>query len=431
MTDIKLLARTYLSKNKDIKWIGLNQLFLLISNFLLLKLLTNGLDIEEFGYYSLCLTVIIFTRQVIFDPISIVIGKKIGANALSPYEVSIGFTTIRLITDRLFIYSLAIGFISLLFSILIDRLLIGVVVFCCFLYLPSNGAQGIYFNGLNFIKKRMHAALFSILDSILKLFFVFLALQFHQSNIAYVFIGISCGALIVLTRARSYIKHHYSNATDDANMAMRSTLLLSLPLLIPTLLTSFRSVGDRWILASFTGVEELAAFSVLLQIGYAPMLLFIGIIQTYVSPKIYNLSATKHEYNIKQLKNFIEKLFAAILIFTAFAAIATVSSSNLILLAFTGDNYRHFSPYLPLFVIAGAITALSAILHVAVIGVCETRVVGRLMTLAVLLSTGIAVPLIVYFGFVGATLSLLFGGVATAILYWLALHKVMTQTTKR
>lgn len=430
MRYIKHIRDALFRRGKDVAWIALNQLVVLVVNFVLLKILTAQMTMEAFGYYSLCLTTILFVRQVIFDPISIVTAKKLGTNASSPEAVSDGFAVVRLTTDRLIIFLSALGLISwCVLSGIVGRPTTATIIFACFLYLAANGAQGIYLNGLNSVRRRVPAALFSILDSTLKLGLVSISLRMLDTETVYVLIAMATGAFIVLSLVRRQVRHVYSLTTPTRQNLIKGTLLLAAPLLIPSLLTSLRSVGDRWILVAFTGVEELAAFSVLYQLGYAPMLLVMGVIQTYIAPKVYSLSSGHNRAALAELENFINKLIIGIAGCTAAGAVFTMFFADVILRIFTGGDYYDFAFYLPLFIAAGAMAASSAILHLAMVGVCETSVVGRLMTIAVMISTGIAILFIILWGFSGAVLSLLCGSAATAALYWLAFRKAVAEAS--
>lgn len=57
-------------------------------------------------------------------------------------------------------------------------------------------------------------------------------------------------------------------------------------------------------MASFICVEELAAYGVLLQLGFIPMMLIVGVIQTNVSQDIYKLTSGE-KYDQKKTVAYI------------------------------------------------------------------------------------------------------------------------------
>ncbi len=407
-------------------WIGASQFVLLVINFVLLKLMTSQMSVESFGYYSLCMTILLFARQVIYDPISIVVAKNCATAVHDIRQISEGFYVVRLLTDRIVIVFLLLGILFCLIDYtVIDSFQSGLVFFTCLTYLGANGAQGIYFNILNSLRERKFAALFSILDSVLKLALVYISFWIFDNEFVYVLMAISAGAFVTFVSLRRYTKKFQISGSfpvSSLHELVKPILLMSLPLYLPTLLGAFKSVGDRWILAAFIGVDELAIFSVLLQIGYLPILLIIGVVQTFVAPKVYALCGLKGRAGFGDLKRFLYKLLFGIFIFATFASGIAVFLADYIFHLFVGKDYRGFSMYLPFFVISGAFTAGAGILHLAVIGVFETRAVGRLMIASVSISIACAYLFIIAWGLVGAIIGLACASAASAFLYWMALH---------
>ena len=412
-------------KKSAIIWIVASQAVMVVVNFLLLKLMTSELSVASFGYYSLCMTIVLFARQVLYDPISIVVAKNCGAASQDFRRISDEFGIVRFVTDRLGLALLLLGGVAWMLAYwVVDNSVEGVIAWSCFLYLCANGAQGIYFNVLNSIRKRKSAALWSILDSLLKLAFVYFGFWFFGHEVVYALISISTGAFFVFLGARWYVLTSFSQG--DLPLArlkagVRRNFLVSVPLYLPTLLVAFKSVGDRWILAAFIGVDELAAFSVLLQLGYFPMLLLVGIVQTFVAPKIYSLCAIKNRNGRGELKRFLHRLIFGILLFSCISCGVAMLVSDWVFHLFVSEKYSVFSIYLPFFIVSGAFAAAGGVLHVAAIGVFETRVVGKLMILSVLVSIAIVYFFIITWGLVGAIAGLVIASVTSMLLYWVAL----------
>lgn len=411
-------------KKTEIIWIGASQATLLAVNFLLLKLMTSRLSVESFGYYSLCMTIILFSRQVLYDPMSIVVAKNCGSAVHHPGEG--GFETVRFVTDRLGVALFILGLFSALLAYgVFDSSTDGVIAWSCLAYLCANGGQGIYLNVLNSISDRKSAALFSILDSVLKLILVFFAFRYFGNEVVYTLISVSAGAFAVFLGVRWYVRTAYfSGGLPRANLKLivKHSIIASVPLYLPALLGALRSVGDRWILAAFIGVDELAVFSVLLQLGYFPMLLLVGVVQTFVAPKVYVMCAVKSGAGRGELKVFLLKILSGIFVFACVACAIAIVVADWIFQLFVGKDYAVFSMYLPVFIVSGAFASAGGVLHLAVIGVFETPVVGKLMGVSVLISIVSASLLIVTLGLAGAVAGLVIASAVSALLYWLALY---------
>ena len=186
---------------------------------------------------------------------------------------------------------------------------------------------------------------------------------------------------------------------------------------------ALKSISDRWILASFTGVEELAMYSVLQQIGYSPILLFFGMVQTYFGPIIYRLSSNYKKTKINELAKLINKLLLSIFIATCVATFAAILFSEWLLHLFTGSAYHNLAVYMPFFIVAGAMAAATGILQVVSIGIFKSNVVGKLMSTSVTVSVLISFPFIIKWGFIGSIVALLLSNALSAIIYYFAINR--------
>lgn len=417
-------------KKTGLVWIAMSQFALLGSNFLLLKLLTTNLSVAAFGYYSLCMSIVLFARQVIYDPISIVAAKKYAS---MPDSASEGFLTVRHITDRL---TLLLLFFALLYYIACEIATkphaMANIVFCCLIYLFANGAHGIYLNLLNLLRERRVAAISTSVDSVLKVVCVYLVYRSTKGTLFNTLLPIALSAATVFFLLRSLVIRLFPLAgtpchqtKEFAGYLLKSTL----PLYIPTIFAALKSVADRWVLATFIGVNELAAYSVLLQFGYLPMILLIGVVQTFIAPTIYRLSATGGPGSHAELTKYLNKIVFYTLIFMCAGCIAGFLLAELIFIAFTGENYHSSAKLLPFFIASGGLTAIAGILNVAVVGTFDSKVVANTMIASVLLNIIITSLFILTLGFIGSIFGLLAGSAASAFIYWFKLYSRPTHSS--
>lgn len=416
-----------LDKKTGALWIGASQLVLLFANFLLLKLLTSNMSIEDFGYYSLCMSIVLFVRQIFYDPMSITVAKKVGASAHDLQQISNGFQIVKFATDRFGLMFLLLGFVIWFFvSIVINRSVAGLAALLCTFYLCANGAQGIYINLFNSVGDRKSAALFSISDSILKIFLVFFLLLIFEIKLIYVLASISTGAFMVFVFMRSCVTNRIVvNTIPAAELAamVKQSIFLSAPLYLPTLFAAFKIVADRWILTSFTGVGELAAYSVLQQLGYSPILLFFGMAQTFFAPKIFRLSADENDKGHHELKQLLNQILFFVFLFTCVATGIAILVSDWLLQLLTGSAYHNQATYLPIFIVSGAFAATAGILQIVAIGVFEARLVGKLMSATVFVSVAITLFFVINWGLIGSIAALLISSAASALIYWMAIYR--------
>lgn len=408
-------------------WIGISQFVLMVSSFLLLKLLTSQLSIYEFGQYSLCMSIVLFARQVIYDPFSIVLAKECASSGSNLQGVSDRFRVLRFLTDRIGAYLFLLGFFILIYSKITNSNYINsLIVGFCILYLCANGAQGVYLNVLNSIRDRKPAALFSITDSALKIILVFLAFGVGNKTLVYSLASISIGAFMVYWLLRTFVAKRFNSdespRKNDNSLAKR-ILITSAPFILSTTLVAVKSVGDRWMLAGFLGVNELAEYSVLLQLGYSPIILILGIGQTFVGPKIYSLCALTGNNDRVELKKLLYKLLFIILLVTCVACGGAMVLAGWVFSVLVGKNYHILTIYLPLFVISGALAAAASIFQVAVIGVFKSRDASMFVVISLVISVACTALLIRSLGFEGAIAGLVISNAVTLFIYWAALYR--------
>lgn len=407
--------------NKEMLWIAGGQVVGLLNNFLLLKLLTVNLSMTAYGYYTLWMSTLLFIRQIIFDPFSIISAKEsIGDKFFAGIDGVGTMKIVRYATDRFFVCLLLAC--SLLISIdfifyknhpMSGYLIIGAI------YLGSNGAQGIYLNILNVTKKRKWAAAGIMADSFVKLGLVAAVFLLYEKNTTSAIQAVAISSLFVFILVRSICDKLNSPGVITKNERLSATkklVMLSLPLLAPTLLIALKGVGDKIFMAAFIGVEELAAYNVLLQLGFIPIMLIIGVIQTYVSPDIYKLTSGG-KGNYKNTISYIRSIIYKILIISTFAIISSLVFSDLVFEILVGVEYFKYSKFLPYFVLAGALAGISGLLNIVVIGAFKSKLVGVLMLASVSAGLIIFMILIVIHGFKGGIAGLIFSNFVMMLVF--------------
>lgn len=406
--------------NKDVLWIAGGQIAGLLNNFLLLKILTVSLSMAAYGYYALWVSVILFVRQIIYDPISIIAAKESIKNNFLGVSGLSGFQVVKNATNILMIGLTLSGFFFISIEIVFyRRFSIGPYILVGLTYLVCNGAQGIYLNLLNIQKKRKWAAAGIAADSFVKLCLVSLVFLFFERNIFSALHAIALSSLLVFIWVRGISKKFYSTLTMTATeqwIVAKKLIILSLPLLAPTLLIALKGIGDKVFIASFIGVEELAAYNVLLQLGFIPMILIVGVIQTYVSPDIYKFSSTEKDAE----KHTIAYLFSInlkILIFSGVVTCISIVFSSAIFKILVGVEYLNYSKFLPYFVMAGALAGMSGLLNVGVIGAFKSKLVGVLMCASVLVGLIALTFLILLRGFEGGVAGLVLSNLVMMFIF--------------
>jgi O-antigen/teichoic acid export membrane protein len=416
---ISLVKLSMIKKITEISWIAVSQFAVLIVNLILLKIVTQELSIADYGLYVLYTTIILFFRQIIYDPFSMLIAKEVAINYQNDRHVISKFHLVNYAAD-------SVG--KSIFGLALLILIIGSInpnvkknandlFFCCFILL-ANGAQGVYLNILNSLRERKVAALFLITDTLLKLLIVVFFILFTECNATKILSAIAISSGLTFLLIRKYTENKYKtglNSNFETRRLLFNYFIITMPILVPNIFNSFKVVGDKWILAAFIGLDELAAYNVLLQIGYLPIILIAGIAQTYLAPIIYEMCKD----NKKKLIKFIVNLILIALILSALAGVTANLLSNLIFDNLVGNNYKPYSIYLPIFAIAAFISASSAVMQNVIFGYFDTRNSSAIILFSNIIGLLIVFSLTYYYSFIGAAAGLVLMGLTSLTIFTL------------
>jgi len=418
-------------KIHGVLWIGLSQAILLLGNFVVLKLLTVSLSVADFGYYSLCMTFILFARQVIYDPFSMVIAKYCSVNDSDKKTLPLSLQVIRYSAGNVGIVVCILSLVFFVFEFfVVGDIRLSPLFFSCLIYLFANGAQGVYINIFNSIGDRRRGALFSIIDSFFKVSLISLVCKLFVGDLILGLASVSAAALSALFFIQYLIRLSFLEIKSNLNeieKTFREFFVNCLPLFFPSLLNALKNVGDRWILAGFMGVDDLAGYTVLLQIGYFPVVLFFGIVQTYMGPFIYKLCSLKSFSDRQYVKKLVlQIIIASIFLGLVFFGITAVLDSW-VLDILVGPSYGFYAKYLSIFVFAGSLGVGASILQLIAFGVFDTKASSKLISTSMGLSLLLFLLSVYFFSFEGAVGGLVFAGLVPMMIFSLSIYKRLTR----
>jgi O-antigen/teichoic acid export membrane protein len=177
------------------------------------------------------------------------------------------------------------------------------------------------------------------------------------------------------------------------------------------------------LLTAAIGVEELAAYSVLLQIGYFPVMLLVGVAQTYLAPSIYAMCATHNANRAPESLAFIRKTLLVGLFAASVGSAISYGAADFALRIMTGPEYLAYAAYLPAFVVAGFLAAIGSLLQLVAFASFSAASTAKLSALSAILVLLTTACLIYFNGFFGAVVGLAFAGVIIVLTFVLALFR--------
>jgi O-antigen/teichoic acid export membrane protein len=404
---------------KAFGWISSGQMIVLVGNFLLLKILTDELSVADYGSYALVMSLMLFARQAVVDPLSVVVAKGTREGGFLRYE---GVSSLQVVRGAVeYIGALAPSVLLGLFIVV--YLVTGsvwpgayIIILC--VYFVANGAQGVFFNLLNMLRSRRLVALGVSADSFIRLIFVFIFINIFSATLGYTLLAVSLASLVVFCGLSVVVKGYDLSGTlidAERRQLKRDIALLTLPLIAPCVVSALRGVSDKALMASVLGIEQLAGYNVLFQLGFLPMTLILGIVQTYAGPNIYRLAASEEAAKEKTIK-YVVRLLLVMTLASALATFLSALLSERLFKLLIGSEYLGYSFYLPLFVAAGALSAVASLLGIVVVGAFKSRVAGTLTFISVLSGMVVLAASIAFYGFDGGAVGLLISNLVACVI---------------
>lgn len=285
MTRIKRLA-------KEGGWIFLGQIVSVIASLVLVRVLTEHLDPVQYGQLALGLTVAGLINQVVMGGLlngisrfySIAIEKHDLDGYLQAARRLMLYATLLVVVISLLLIS---GLMSLGYSQWI-ALSVAALVFS--VLSAYNGAlSGIQ----NAARQRAVVALHGSLDAWLKIGLVLAMMSLVSKSSATVVICYAFSSLLVTLSQLFFLRRitpeKMHNATKD-HQWMGQIWTYSLPFSTWGVFTWMQQVSDRWALQIFASTSDVGHFTVLFQLGYAPIALATGLLMSFLGPILYQRS---------------------------------------------------------------------------------------------------------------------------------------------
>jgi O-antigen/teichoic acid export membrane protein len=173
--------------------------------------------------------------------------------------------------------------------------------------------------------------------------------------------------------------------------------------------------------AAYVGVEDLAVFNVFYQLGFSPVVMIIGVMQTFVAPSIYKLCQKDQNMHAEDVVKYIYRLIILVFILGLLGCLIAIFFGTHILIHIISKEYYDYFGLFVVFIAAGVLAAATGITHLGVIGLYEAKAAGKLMTIAMIFGILISVLSVIFWGLYGALFGLVVSNAVAFVLYIAAL----------
>lgn len=350
---------------KEGSWIVIGQIAVVAGALVLVRVLTEYLDPEQYGQLALGLTVAGLVNQVVMGGIGAGIGRFYSIAAekqdlggyLNATRHLLAYATVAVVVIGLILiaslywlgYSQWIGLTAaaLVFSVLSGY------------NSTLNGIQ-------NAARQRSIVALHGGMDAWLKIGLAVGVMFWLGTSSMAVVIGYACSSLLVMASQFFFLKRFLpvnanENATSTKEIWSNQMWLYAWPFSVWGIFSWLQTSTSRWAIEHFESFNEVGLFQVLSQLS-SPIQLVVSMTLAFVSPILF--SRTGNACNVSKIysaRRITNKLALFGIIITLLLCIFVVMFHSQIFYLFAGEKYRTQSFMSPWLVLSAGLLGISQI----------------------------------------------------------------------
>lgn len=411
MTRIKRLAR-------EGSWIVAGQIAAAVGALVLVRVLTEHLDPAQYGQLALGLTVAGLVNAVVMGGVT---NGIIRFYSIAAEKQDLGGYLHA--TRRLMLYAtLVVVVISLL--VIASLLWLGysqwIALAAAALVFSVLSAYNGTLSGIqNAARQRVIVALHGSLDAWLRIGLALSVMFWLGNSSEAVVIGYACASLLVtfsqLVFLRRTIPAQKQQPTTD-HQWMVQIWAYSLPFATWGILGWAQQSSARWALEAFTTTETVGLYSVLSQLGYAPIQMLTGTALTFLTPMLFARAGDAQSLDRNNnVRDLTKKLVLLGFCLTAFAVLVAAVLHSYIFHLLVNDSYFSVSSFLPWVVLAGGIFSVAQIYASRIMALLLTKKIIAASIGSSIIGLAAAIVGTYYFSLAGAVVSM----VVHAISYFL------------
>lgn len=361
---------------KEGGWIVFGQIVTVIASLVLVRVLTEHLDTEQYGRLALTLTLGTLVGQVAFAgaipgimryySIAAEKGKTgeyyqaairmMGYGALA----SLGLSALLLPTLLLLGKSdiLALTGMAIIFTLLSSY----------------NNSQSMIQNAA---RQRKVVAFHGSLVAWLKVILAAILLICLGNSPFIVLVAYILSTMLVLFSQAIFIRRLIPKRTICATISNQWSGKIwqySKPFVFLNIFTWMQSSSDRWALETFTNTGDVGMYAVLIQLGYTPIAMATGLMTNLIAPILFQRSGdtTNQKRNIQVHKQAWQITFIALLL-TLLACLLASQIHGYIFRFLVAEQYHSVSCLLPWMILAGGLFSSGQVLALKLMSELKTN----------------------------------------------------------
>lgn len=346
-------------------WIFIGKIVTVAGTLILVRVLTEYLDPEQYGQLALGLTIAGLVNQLVMGGITNGIGRYYSI-AAEKQDLDNYLHATRHLLAYATVVVVVIGLILIASLLWLEYmqwtgLAVAAIVFSVF-----SGYNSALSGIQNAARQRAIVALHGGLDAWLKILLaVGMVLWLGTSSTAVV-IGYACSSLLItfsqlIFLSRTIPQKH--TQTTNHQQWLYQMWVYSLPFSTWGIFTWIQQVSDRWSLQALASTVEVGQYTVLFQLGFTPIALITGMAMSFLGPILYQRSgdATDHDRNAYVHRLGWRMTHFSIML-TLFSFVIIFATHEWFLGLLVAAEYRGSSYLLPWIVLAGGLFAAGQML---------------------------------------------------------------------
>lgn len=366
----KLIGYYVLQKNRihrlliEGSWILTGQVITVLGSLVLVRVLTEYLDPEEYGQLALGLTVATLVNQVIIGGFIAGIGRFYSiAVEKRDFWGYLQASCQTLAIGAVFVVSLGVILSGILVAAHIQDwlwLVVAALVFSLF-----SGINSALSAIQNAARQRAIVALHGGMDAWLKIGLALGIMLWLGKNSTVVISGYALSTIIVTLSQLFFLKrligiHSKTDYQETKDDWVKRIFVFGRPMMVAGLFNWGYYASQRWALELFASTDEVGKFYALTQIAYTPTALAGSLIMTFITPIIYARVGDPGNYvRVIAARNLIFKIAGVGLGMSLLGASIVSFYHEWIFGILVAQQYRDASPYMPLIFLAAGILQTS------------------------------------------------------------------------
>ena len=362
-------------------WLVSGALISILGSLALVRLLTQYLNPSEYGQLALALTITNLINQVVMCGLISGIGRyfSIAKDIARLQEyLSHSYVLLRYATFATFAIGTSL-FLGAFFSNHVDWLKL---IFITIIFSIISNYNGVFGDIQNAARNRPILVINNSLDTLLKIIFTFLTIIIFGVSSTVIMLAYTMSAIVVLISNKFLLKYAIpvtkisdSKQADTSRNWQQLIWAYAWPFSAWGIFTWAQQASDRWALQLFSTTEDVGLFAVLFQLGYAPIIMFSGLLAGFLTPIFYSRagdatdkSRNANVHNINQLLSY------TLLTLTIIGFLVTWYLRDLIFSILVSPEFRGRSYLLPWFVLAGGLFSTGQMLVLKILSEVRPRI---------------------------------------------------------